>query len=88
MHAGCSNVLRTSILGMQDNCTPVMTDELVANIGWAMYATYHTLIGSSPGAAIFSRDMLFDITYLADWSENERKRQAQVDKSNLIENQN
>ena len=66
-HAVCSNMLRTSGLDMQDTCTPEMTDELVATIGWAIRATYHTLLGSSPGAAIFGRDMLFDIPYLSDW---------------------
>ena len=81
-------MLRTSGLDMQDTCTPEMIDELVANTGWVICTTYHTLLGSSPGAAIFSRDMLFGIPYLADWSEIGRKRQAQVDKFNSIENQN
>ena len=88
VHAVCSNMIKTSNLDMQDTCTPEMVDELIANIGWAIRATYHTLLGSSPGAAIFGRDMLFDIPYLADWSEIGRKRQLQVDKSNVIENRN
>ena len=88
VHAVCSNMIKTSNLDMQDTCTPEMVDELIANIGWAIRATHHTLLGSSPGAAIFGRDMLFDIPYLADWSEIGRKRQLQVDKSNVIENRN
>ena len=73
---------------MQDTSMSEMIHELVANIGWAICATYHTLLGSSPDVAIFGRDMLFGIPYSADWSEIGRKRQAQVDKSNLIKNQN
>ena len=65
-----------------------MIDELVANMGWENCATYYTLLRSLYGAAIFGRDIFFDIPYLADWSEIGRKRQGQVDKSNVIKNQN
>ena len=40
------------------------------------------------GAALFSRDMLFDIPYIADWSKIGKRRQQQVDRSNIIENKN
>ena len=40
------------------------------------------MLGSSPGAAIFGRDMLFDIQYIADWSERGKGRQHRVDQSN------
>ena len=73
---------------MQNTCAPEMIDDLVADIDWTICAIYHTLFGSSPGAAIFGRDMLFGIPYLADWSDIGRKRQAKVDKSNVIENRN
>ena len=66
----------------------LVIDELVANIGWKIHSTYHALLGSSPGAEIFGRDMLFDIPYSAHWSEIGRKRQAQVDKSSVTKNQN
>ena len=77
-------MLRASGLDMQDTCTPKPIDEFVANIGLEMCTTHQTLLGSSPGAAIFDRDMLFDIPYSADWSEIGRKRQAQVDKYNIF----
>ena len=73
---------------MQDRCKPQMTNELVANIGWVSCATYHTLLGYSPGAAMFGRDMFFDIPYLADQPEVGRKRQLQADKVNVMENLN
>jgi hypothetical protein len=55
---------------------PEMIDEIVANIGWVLFSTYHTLRGSSSGAAIFSRNMLFDIPYVADWSGVGRKKDS------------
>jgi hypothetical protein len=32
---------------------------------------YHTVLKASPGAAIFGRDMLFDIPFIADWKQLE-----------------
>ena len=47
---------------------------------------YHTVLGSSPGAAIFGRDMLFDIPYLVDWNKIGNRRQAQIDRDALRKN--
>ena len=44
------------------------------------------MLGSTPGAAVFGRDMLFDIPYLADWTDIGRRRQQQIDNSNALEN--
>ena len=32
-------------------------------------STYHTVLNASPGAAKLERDMLFDISFMADWSK-------------------
>ena len=69
-----------------DTCTPDMIDKFIANVGWAIRSTHHTVLGSSPGAAIFGQDILFDIPNLADWSQIGKQRQEQVDKSNAREN--
>jgi hypothetical protein len=63
-----------------------MIDDFIANVGWAIRSTHHTVLGTTPGAAIFSRDMLFDIPYIADWSQIGKRRQQQVDQSNIKEN--
>ena len=44
--------------------------DFLANAAWAVHAAYHTVLKTSPGVAIFGRDMLFDIPFLADWSIN------------------
>ena len=46
----------------------------------------HTVLKATPGAAIFSRDVLFDIPFIADWDEIGKHRQQQVDKNNAREN--
>ena len=58
-----------------------MVDELLTNIAWAVRSTYHTVLKATPGAAIFGRDMLFDIPYLADWNQIGKRRQTLVDQS-------
>ena len=80
------NMIRTTDVDMQNTCEPEMIDEILSNVGWAIRSTYHTMVGSTPGAAVFGRDMLFDISYLADQTEIGKRRQTQVDKSNALEN--
>ena len=49
-------------------------------------STYHTVLKASPGAAIFGRDMLFDIPYIADWNKIGDYRQCQTDFNTKHEN--
>ena len=42
--------------------------DFLTNTAWAICSTYHTVLKTLPGAAIFGRDMLFGISFLADWS--------------------
>ena len=88
IHQVVTNMMRTSSLDMHDTCTPDMIDDCISNIGWAIRSTHHTVLGSTPGAAIFNRDMLFDIPHIADWSKIGKCRQKQVDRSNTIEKKN
>ena len=86
IHQVVTHMMRTSSLDMQDTSTPDMIDDFIANVGWEICSTHHTVLGSTPGAAIFNQDMLFDISYISDWSEIGQRRQQQVDRSNKIEN--
>ena len=74
-------MLRTSSIDMQDTCTPIMVDELLTNTAWAVRSTYHTVLKTTPGAAIFGRDMLFNIPYIADWNQIGKRRQTLVNQS-------
>ena len=74
-------MIRTSGIDSQETCTPQMLDELITNIAWAVCSTYHTILKSTPGAAIFGRDTLFDIPYLADWTQIGKRRQNLVDQT-------
>ena len=62
-------------------------ETFLTNVAWAIRSTYHTVLKASPGAAIFGRDMLFDIPFLADWNKIGDYRQCQTDLNTARENQ-
>jgi len=47
----------------------------LTDAAWVINSTYHTVLKASPGAAIFGRDTLFDIPFLADWNKIGEDRQ-------------
>ena len=72
-------MLRTVEIDMADSVDASDIDTLLTNVAWAICSTYHTVLEASPGAAIFGRDMLFDIPFLADWNKIGDYRQRQTD---------
>jgi hypothetical protein len=62
-------MMQTSELDMADSVEPADIDTFIDNAAWAVCSTYHTVLKASPDAAIFGRDMLFDIPFVADWKQ-------------------
>ena len=79
-------MLRTADLDMADSVATSDIDAFLTNASWAIRSTYHTVLKASPGAAIFGRDMLFDIPYIADWNKVGEHRQLQTDRNTIREN--
>ncbi len=67
MHAVFTNMLCTAKLDMAKSVNASDIDIFIADAAWAICSTHHTVLKASPGAAIFGRDMLFDIPFIADW---------------------
>ncbi len=65
---------------------PNDVDAFLDNMAWAIRSTYHTVLKASPGAAIFGRDMLFSIPFVADWRKIGEQRQSLTDRGNQHEN--
>ena len=63
-----------------------MITDIGGNAVWAIRSTYHMVLKSKSGAAIFNRDLLFDIPYIVDWNDIVRRRQEKVNKENNYEN--
>ena len=71
---------------MADSVAPSDIDVILTNASWAIRSTYHTVLRASPGAAIFGRDMLFDILFIADWKKIGDFRQNRTDLNKICEN--
>ena len=56
----------TSEINMVDSVAPIDIDVVLTDALLAIHSTYHTFLKASPGAAIFGRDMLFHIPFIAD----------------------
>jgi hypothetical protein len=61
-------------------------DVFLSDAAWAICSTHHIVLKASPGAAIFGRDMLFDIPFIADWQKIGEHRQKLTDLNNAREN--
>ena len=79
-------MLRTAEIDMADTVDASDIDTFLTNVAWAIRSTYHTVLKASPGAAIFGRDMLFDIPFQADWNKIGDYRQRQTDLNTKREN--
>ncbi len=81
-------MLHTSELDMAKMVKPSDIDVFLSDTAWAVCSTYHTVLKASPGAAIFIRDMLFDIPFIAGWQKIGEHRQRLTDLNNARENEN
>jgi hypothetical protein len=54
-------MLHTAEIDMVDSVDASDIDTFLTNVAWTICSTYHAVLKASPGAAIFGRDMLFDI---------------------------
>jgi hypothetical protein len=79
-------MLHTAEIDMADSVTPDDVDVFLDNAAWAICSTYHMVLKASPGAAIFGRDMLFDIPFMADWHRIGERRQSLTDRGNQHKN--
>ena len=71
VHQVISSMLCTAEIDMAPSVKPSNINTFETNAAWAICSTYHTALEASPSAAIFGRDMLFDIPFLADLTKIE-----------------
>jgi hypothetical protein len=72
---------------MAKTVKPSDIDVFLSDAPWAVCSTYYTVLKASSGAAIFGRDMLFDIPFIADWQKIGEHRQKRTDLNNAHENE-
>jgi hypothetical protein len=70
IHQTLANMMRTAELDMANTADPGDVADFLNDAAWVVRSTCnHTVLKTSPGAAIFGRDMLFDVPFLADWNK-------------------
>ena len=79
-------MLHTAELDMAETVSESDIADFLTNAAWAFCSTYHTVLKTSPGVAIFGRDLLFDVPFLADWTKIGEYRQHQTDRNTAREN--
>ncbi len=82
-----TNMLCTAKLDMAEPVNASDINIFLADAAWAIRFTHHTVLKASPGAAIFGRDMLFDIPVIADWKIIGEHRQSLTDHNTDHENE-
>jgi hypothetical protein len=85
VHQVIMTMLCTAEIDMATSVAPSDIATFLTNVAWAICSTY-TVLKASPGAAIFGRDMLFNIPYIADWTKIGDYRQHQTDLNTKHEN--
>ena len=90
MHQTVGNMLRTLIYEQhpphnEEECYDLL-DSALASAIFALRATIHTTLGTTPGALAFHRDMLLNIPLIADIQAIQDKRQLLTNKNNQIQN--
>jgi hypothetical protein len=86
LHQVLGQILCTFELDVAETITPDDVDVFLDNATWAIHSTYHTVLKAYPGVAIFGRDMLFDIPFIAYWNKIGDYRQHQTDLNMAREN--
>jgi hypothetical protein len=86
VHQVLGQMLRTAELDMAASVTPNDVNVFLDNSTWTIHSTYHTVLKASPGAAIFGRNMLFEIPFVADWCKIGEQRQSLTDCGNQHKN--
>ena len=86
VHQVILNMLITKYLYNQVFYYMYTWGETLASIAWAIRAYYQCTILSTPGQAVFGRDMLFDLVSVIHWRVATSAKQRQVYIYDVIEN--
>jgi len=86
VHQVVGNMLRTKELEKRSFTEDDPWGEVLASIAWAIQSTYHTTLGATPAQLVYGRDMLHDVSHVADWELIRLRKQKIIDNSTAREN--
>jgi hypothetical protein len=59
---------------------------VLASATWAICSMFHTTLGATPGQLVYGQDMLFDLSFKANWKSIKERKMAQIEESNQRKN--
>jgi hypothetical protein len=59
---------------------------ILASAAWAILSTFHTTLGDTPGQFVYGQDMLFDLSFKANWKNIKERKMAHIEDSNQCKN--
>jgi hypothetical protein len=59
---------------------------ILASAAWVICSTFHTTLGATPGQLVYGQDMLFDLSFKANWMNIKERKIARIEDSNQHEN--
>jgi hypothetical protein len=86
VHQTLGNMLRTKELETYTFPADDPWTQILSQCAWAIRSTVHLVLDATPAQLVFGRDMLFDLSFTADWQGIKNRRQQSIDSSNLREN--
>jgi hypothetical protein len=81
VHQTLGNMLRTCELEQYPFEDDDPWTDILAKCSWAIRSTVHLVLDATPAQLVFGRDMLFDLSFQADW-DNIRKRKREATEAN------
>ena len=59
---------------------------IIAAAAFAIWSTYHTTLQATPGQLVFGRDMILNMTHMANWKLVTQQKQKIINANNKREN--
>ena len=82
VHQTLGNLIRVYELEEYDFPRGDPWSNILASAAWAIRSTFHTTLGATPGQLIYGRDMLYDLSFKANWNDIKQRKQSRIEDSN------
>jgi hypothetical protein len=86
VHQTLENLLRGYALNEYEFPNGDPWSNILASAAWAIRSMFHTTLGATPGQFVYGQDMLFDLSFKANWKNIKERKMARIEDSNQRKN--
>ena len=86
VHQVLGNMIRSCQVGTVELDEDNPWTGILSAVAWAIRSTYHTTLDASPGELVFGRDMIWNISHVANWQYIKERKQQRINENNKNEN--